>query len=62
VSAVEIAKSVYQQIDRVEEVIHSFITLTKDDAFATAEKVDKKIASGESISPLTGIPTAIKAL
>jgi len=60
VSAVEIAKSVHDQIDKVEEVINSYITLMKDDAFATAEKVDKKIASGEKIAPLTGIPIAIK--
>lgn len=60
VSAVEITKSVYDQVDKVESVIHSYITLTKDDAFETAEKVDKKIASGEKISSLTGIPIAIK--
>jgi aspartyl-tRNA(Asn)/glutamyl-tRNA(Gln) amidotransferase subunit A len=59
-SAVEIAKSVFQQIDKIESVIHSYITLTKENAFETAEKVDKKIASGENISPLTGIPMAIK--
>ena len=60
VSAVEIAKSVYDQIDKVEEVINSYITLMRDNAFATAEKVDKEIASGKKIAPLTGIPIAIK--
>ena len=59
-SAVEIAKSVFQQIDKIESVIHSYVTLTRENAFETAEKVDKKIASGENISPLTGIPMAIK--
>jgi len=59
-SAIEIAKSVFQQIDKIESVIHSYITLTRENAFETAEKVDKKIASGENISPLTGIPMAIK--
>lgn len=60
VSAVEVTKSVFQQIDKVEDKIHSYITLTREDAFKTAEKVDKKISSGESISPLSGIPVAIK--
>jgi len=60
VSAVEITKSVFQQVDKVENVIHSYITLTKENAFETAEKVDKKIASSESISSLSGIPMAIK--
>jgi len=59
-SAVEIAKSVFQQIDKIESTIHSYVTLTRENAFETAEKVDKKIASGENISPLTGIPMAIK--
>ena len=60
VSSVEITKSVFQQIEKAENVIHSYITITKDSAFATAEKVDKKITSGERISPLAGIPMAIK--
>ncbi len=60
VSAIEVTKSVFQQIDKVEDKIHSYITLTREDAFKTAEKVDKKISSGESISPLSGIPVAIK--
>ncbi|HGE69927.1 TPA: Asp-tRNA(Asn)/Glu-tRNA(Gln) amidotransferase subunit GatA, partial [Candidatus Poribacteria bacterium] len=60
VSSTEITKSVFDQIDKVEGIIHSYITITREEAFATAEKVDKKIASGENISPLTGIPMAIK--
>ncbi|MDQ1326798.1 MAG: aspartyl-tRNA(Asn)/glutamyl-tRNA(Gln) amidotransferase subunit [Candidatus Poribacteria bacterium] len=59
-SAFEITKSVFQQIDKIESTIHSYVTLTRENAFETAEKVDKKIASGENISPLTGIPMAIK--
>ncbi len=60
VSAVEVTKSVFQQIDKVEDKIHSYITLTREDAFRSAENVDKKISSGENISPLAGIPVAIK--
>lgn len=60
VSALEVTKSVFQQIDKVEDKIHSYITLTREEAFKTAEKVDKKICSGENISPLSGIPVAIK--
>ena len=60
VSAVEVAESVFQQIDEVEELIHSYITLTREDALATAAAVDGKIRAGEKISPLAGIPIAIK--
>jgi len=62
VSAVEVAESVFQQIDKVEEVIHSYITLTREDALATAAAVDAKIGAGEEISPLAGIPIAVKDL
>ena len=60
VSAVEVAESVFQQIDKVEGLIHSYITLTKEDALATAAAVDDKIRAGKEISPLAGIPIAIK--
>ncbi len=60
VSAVEVAESVFQQIDKVEKTIHSYITLTREDALAKAAEVDDKIKAGEEISPLAGIPIAIK--
>ena len=60
VSAVEVAESVFQQIDNVEEKIHSYITLTREDALAKAAEVDSKIKAGEEIPPLAGVPIAIK--
>ena len=46
VSAIEVTESVFQQIDRVEELIHSYITLTREGAMATAAAVDEKIKAG----------------
>jgi aspartyl-tRNA(Asn)/glutamyl-tRNA(Gln) amidotransferase subunit A len=60
VSALEVAKSVFQQIDKVEDTINSYITVTREDAIAKAVEVDHKIKSGEKIAPLAGIPIAIK--
>lgn len=62
VSAVEVAKSVFHQIDKVEGTIHSYITLTREEALAKAAEVDNKIKAGEKISPLAGIPIALKDL
>ena len=62
VSAVEVAESVFQQIDKVEETIHSYITLMRESALAKAAAVDEKIKSGEEIPPLAGVPIAIKDL
>lgn len=60
VSSVEITKSVIDRIEKVEDKIESYITLTTDKALETAKAVDEKIAKGEEIAPLEGIPMAIK--
>ncbi|MBE0447004.1 MAG: Asp-tRNA(Asn)/Glu-tRNA(Gln) amidotransferase subunit GatA [Actinobacteria bacterium] len=60
ISAREFTESVFSRIDKVEDKVRSYLTLTKEIAFGQAEKVDRKIASGEKIGPLAGIPAAIK--
>lgn len=60
VSAVEIAKAVFTRIDAVEDKVKSYITQTRETALAQAQAVDEKIKAGEAISPLAGIPGAIK--
>ncbi|MBM7854275.1 aspartyl-tRNA(Asn)/glutamyl-tRNA(Gln) amidotransferase subunit A [Desulfohalotomaculum tongense] len=60
VSAVEITNAVYSRIDEVEEKVKAYITITKEQALETARRVDEKIAAGEQVSPLAGIPIAIK--
>ncbi len=60
VSAEEITRSVLERNDQVEESVRSYITLLPEMAIAKARAVDKKISRGESISPLAGIPGAIK--
>lgn len=59
-SAVEIAQSVFGRIDKVEERVESYITLTKEEALAKAAQVDRKLAAGEELAPLAGIPIGIK--
>jgi aspartyl-tRNA(Asn)/glutamyl-tRNA(Gln) amidotransferase subunit A len=59
-SAVEIAKESLQRIETVEPKVRAFISITPDLALAAAEKVDAKIAAGESIGMLEGIPIGIK--
>lgn len=59
-SAVEIAQEALQRIAAVEPKVRAFITVTEDLALENAKKVDAKIAAGESIGILEGIPIAIK--
>jgi aspartyl-tRNA(Asn)/glutamyl-tRNA(Gln) amidotransferase subunit A len=58
-SAVKITESVFQRIDAVEDRVHSYIRLLKDEALAAAAIADEHITKGE-IKPLTGIPIALK--
>ena len=60
VSAVEITQSVLARADQVDSTIQSFITRTPEAALAQAKRVDEKLARGESVSPLAGIPGALK--
>ncbi len=60
VSSVELTNALYERIDAVEDKVNAYVTLDKENALAQAAKVDAKIAAGEAIAPLAGVPGAIK--
>ena len=60
ISAAELTADIFSRIDEAEDKIGAYLTLTYDKATADAAAVDAKIARGEKISPLEGIPCAIK--
>ena len=60
ISAVELANQHYAQIEAVDKDVHAFLHLDKTGALAQAEIVDKKRAAGEKLSPLAGVPLALK--
>lgn len=59
-SAVEIAQAALDRVQRLEPQLHSFLAVTADAALAQAQQVDAKIAAGEEIGLLAGIPIGIK--
>ena len=59
-TAEEIARETLEYIETVEPKVKAFLTITADRALATAKEVDAKIAAGESIGMLEGIPLGIK--
>lgn len=61
ISAVELTRSVLEQIDAVEPLINAYITVTAEQAISAAEAADRAIAQGD-IRLLTGIPIAVKDL
>lgn len=60
VSVVEATKSAFERLEKIEPKIQSFITLCKEEALEKAEKVQEKYDRGEAVSPLAGVPMALK--
>ncbi|MBD2446263.1 Asp-tRNA(Asn)/Glu-tRNA(Gln) amidotransferase subunit GatA [Nostoc sp. FACHB-152] len=59
-SAVEITQEALDKIQALEPKLHSFLHVTAQQALEQARAVDAKIAAGEEISILAGIPIGIK--
>ncbi len=60
VSSTEITKSVFSRIAAKEPEIEAYVTLNEEAALKKAAAVDEKLAKGESLSKLAGIPIGIK--
>lgn len=60
VSATELTKDLLTRIEKTDENIGAYLTVTKDNALKKAQEVDEKIARGETLSPLAGTACAIK--
>ncbi|RGS71914.1 MULTISPECIES: Asp-tRNA(Asn)/Glu-tRNA(Gln) amidotransferase subunit GatA [unclassified Mitsuokella] len=60
ITSVELTQDVLQRIDEVEGDVEAYLTITREEALKQAAAVDEKIANGEEISFLEGIPGAIK--
>ena len=60
ISAVELTKAAFERINSLEDKLGAFNSLTQDTALETAKKVDEKIAKGEELPLLAGIPLALK--
>ena len=58
--AVELTEAVYKNIEKYEDKIGAYNSLTKESALETAKKTDERIRHGEDIPPLAGISLALK--
>ncbi len=57
---IEVVQGFFERIKKEDGKIHSLLTLLESDAAARAEDVDAKIASGEEIGAMAGVPMVIK--
>ena len=60
ISAVELTNAVISRLDDCEENIGAYLAVTKETALEAAKKTDEKIAKGEAIGFLEGIPGGVK--
>ena len=60
ISSLELVNATYENIEKYDKTIGAYNSLCKEQALETAKTVDEKIAKGEEIPPLAGIPLALK--
>jgi aspartyl-tRNA(Asn)/glutamyl-tRNA(Gln) amidotransferase subunit A len=60
VSAREVTQAYLDRIAEVDGEVHAFLYVDADGALAAADSVDRRIAAGEQLGPLAGVPLALK--
>ena len=60
ISSVELVNAHYERIAEVDGQVKAFLHLDKEGALAQAKLVDDARAKGETLSPLAGVPVALK--
>jgi aspartyl-tRNA(Asn)/glutamyl-tRNA(Gln) amidotransferase subunit A len=61
-SSLALTESCLEQIQRLNGQVNAFITVTRDEALASAREADAEIGRGEWRGPLHGIPISLKDL
>lgn len=56
----EIVKAYFERIEQCDSKVEAYLTLCKESAIAQAKAIDQKIAMGEQVGKLAGVPIAIK--
>jgi aspartyl-tRNA(Asn)/glutamyl-tRNA(Gln) amidotransferase subunit A len=59
-SAVELTEACLSRIDKHDRALNAFITVTREQALATAREMDAELRRGVRRGPLHGIPIALK--
>ncbi len=55
-----LVESYLERIDKVEQAVGAFVTVTREEALAAADAADKRRAEGSPLSPFDGVPAALK--
>ena len=55
VSAVEVTQAYLDRIDLLNDKLHAYLTVCRDEALEAARQADEALARGDSLGPLHGI-------
>ncbi len=59
-SAEELVRATLERIEREDQAIQAYLTLSPERALAKAVEIDRRVAAGEALPPLAGVPVAVK--
>ncbi len=60
ISAEELTRAYLQRIQRIDPQVKAYVTVSEEVALEQAREADRRIKTGESLTPLTGVPYAAK--
>jgi len=60
ITAYEVMQDIFNQIDKVDNLIKAFLVINREEALRQAKEVDAKVKNGEELPPLAGVAVAIK--
>jgi aspartyl-tRNA(Asn)/glutamyl-tRNA(Gln) amidotransferase subunit A len=59
-SSRELTEAVFDRIATTDDAVHAFLTLARETAMEQAERADSRLKQDQGLSPLLGIPIAVK--
>ena len=60
ITAYEAMQDIFNQIDKVDNLIKAFLIINREEALRQAKEIDTKVKNGEELPPLAGVAVAIK--
>ncbi len=60
IKSIDAVEAIFGRIEKIEPKVGAYFSICKDQAIEQAKQVDAKIAAGESVGALAGVPVAIK--
>ena len=60
VSSLEVTRAFLERIEEFNPELNSFLVVTREAALEAAQRADEQIAASQQVSPLAGVPIAVK--